>query len=370
MRCQLFLLCCFAMMYGMESDSKKWASYKKPGWQNQDEVSLSVAKEMLLASCYAPDGKSIAGSVGNEVHLWSTTAPYKPIQTFTVPRGMFCAGMAYNSEGSRLAGYQGGLFVWDTVTGQIEHTFEGQSPSSVAYNPLHSAELVAVGADTITFWDVRTEKKVADIPAKMNGCHYYPKGDSLALFNRNYVKVWDIVAQRYRLIIKSEEPINVGGWGTNPVAINHTGNQIAVGSSDDRMIIYDAQTGATTATLNAKGEWLAAHHVGHEALCNDWLSYAPDDQTLLFAIDTPEPSSSAIGFTNPQRKETPHSIKAFKEDWIFSLQYNADASQIEALSGSGILKLWSLAKNDMHTAVALTVLTGSLKNSAHGCVID
>ena len=168
------------------------------------------------------------------------------------------------------------------------------------------------------------------------------------------------------MTIKPSAPINVGGWGSDPVAFNHAGTQIAVGTTKNRIYIYDTEMGKNTVVMDAHGQWRNKFddEDKNNAYQSDWLSYSPDDKTLLMAIDA-EDNSSSIGFADPNNKNEPHSFLAFSGGavpWMYSLQFNKDATQIQALSGNKELTLWDMPQGYLKKAALIKTFAQSINN--------
>ncbi len=353
--------------FGMEQVKAKDILIKKVGWKKPHEVAELIKdknNKVVLASCYSPDGKMVAATEGNYIEIWNTAAPYQ--SECKIKMVSSCIGATYNYDGTIIAGFFDGVNLFNVETGQNTQRFEGNY-CWAEYNPKNNNEIAGVANPAFTnsniIWDTISGQKITEFPSDegISGGHYHPSGKSFAVFNEKCIKIWDFAAGKYQIIINPSDPINLGGWGSNPVAFNHAGTQIAAGTTKNRIYLYDPATGKNTVVMNAFGQWLSKYDCsGKAGFESDWLSYSPDDKTLLMAIEAED--SSSIGFADPNNKNEPHSVLAFSGGaipLIYSLQFNKDATQIQALSGNEELTLWDIPQGDFKKAALIKTLVQS-----------
>ncbi|KUL85120.1 hypothetical protein ZTR_08319 [Talaromyces verruculosus] len=147
-------------------------------------------------------------------------------------------------------GADGTLKVWDTLTGNLIHSFEGHLAgiSTVAWSP--DNETIATGSDdkTIRLWNALTGKAH---PRAFSGHHNYvysiafsPKGNILASGSYDEaVFLWDVrTAKVMRSLPAHSDP--VAG-----IDVCHDGTLVVSCSSDGLIRIWDTMTGQCLRTL-------------------------------------------------------------------------------------------------------------------------
>lgn len=150
----------------------------------------------------------------------------------------------------KFIGADGTLKVWDTLTGNLIHSFEGHLAgiSTVAWSP--DNETIATGADdkTIRLWNALTGKAH---PRAFSGHHNYvysiafsPKGNILASGSYDEaVFLWDVrTAKVMRSLPAHSDP--VAG-----IDVCHDGTLVVSCSSDGLIRVWDTMTGQCLRTL-------------------------------------------------------------------------------------------------------------------------
>ena len=189
----------FVPFFGMEQEKAKDILFKKVGWKKPHEVAelIKDKNKVVLASCYSPDGKMVAGAQGNCLEIWNTSAPYESKQKIKTDNT--CFGVTYNHDGKVVVGFMDGVNLFNAETGQIVKRFE-QDCCCSEYNPKNIHEIAGVGRDNDKsgiIWDTISGKEITKIPNEtlVLGGHYHPEGKSFAVFNANYIRIWDLVAR-------------------------------------------------------------------------------------------------------------------------------------------------------------------------------
>jgi COMPASS component SWD3 len=185
-------------------------------------------------------------------HLRGVSAvKFSPDRTMLASGGMLMSALITRQERILIVvGADGTLKVWDTLTGQLIHTFEGHLAgiSTVAWGP--DNETIATGSDdkTIRLWNALTGKAH---PRAFNGHHNYvysiafsPKGNILVSGSYDEaVFLWDVRSAKVMRSLPAH---------SDPVAgidVCHDGTLVVSCSSDGLIRVWDTMTGQCLRTL-------------------------------------------------------------------------------------------------------------------------
>lgn len=244
-------------------------------WNAQTGEKLRIFdghSETVTAVAFSPDGKNIV-SAGADIQ---------------------------ELEGTRLTD-QYTLKLWDVATGKLLRTYSGHADHilSVAFSP-DGKQLLSGGRDgNLRLWDVATGNglKTLDQVERAYHNHYLPPDTEnryiravgfspdgkkvMSAFGRT-VRLWDAQSGNLlRTFVGSPAHVNTAAFSSD-------GTRIASGSSDGRIIIWDADSGMQLVSLFdvTDGEWVAMTPAG-------FVNGSPQSVDMFSIIEgqTPQPLS-------------------------------------------------------------------------------
>jgi WD40 repeat protein/serine/threonine protein kinase len=291
-------------------DGSRLASASRDGTLKVWDATTSQEARAVPGGILSPDGKHLAGSVGNEVKVWDTQTGRETL-TLTGHMGRV-QSVAFSPDGRRLvsAAADRTVKLWDAQTGQELRTFKGlagpvdareylrgnrpkdgeASTGPVAFSPdgrrVASGNSFAVGTGPrtawtteVNVWDAQTGREVVTYKGnvgRIDGLAYSPDGKRLASAANNSpfpgggIKVWDaetgqefctLPAGRTKVAF-SPDGRRIAGGGKRPI-----GSPAGPAGSGE-VKVWDAQTGRELLTLQ-----------GHTS--DVWnVAFSPDGQRL------------------------------------------------------------------------------------------
>jgi WD40 repeat protein len=126
-------------------------------WKLTDETQTALSDKPFSAAALAPDGRLLAGSSFDGIHVWDLQSR-ELIATY--PTESLGSAVAFSSNGRYLAAAKldGSISMWDMVTGHERLKFRGHdgNANSVACSP--DGKLLATGGSDalVKLWDVST----------------------------------------------------------------------------------------------------------------------------------------------------------------------------------------------------------------------
>jgi WD40 repeat protein len=207
--------------------------------------------------------------------IWDTTTGqgHPPLG----PRGMSCDRAALSLDGRRLAAAFGlrqvpdqpdELRVWDVRTGRLERQFEVDGWACFRFSP-DGRLLAAGGRRSPVVWNVDTGELVWRGDGSVRAVAFSPDGRSLACFEFQSLRLYEMASGRERLRIDIPECRSTLTYGV-PIEFSPDGRLIAAPHGNG-IGFWDAATGR-----------LLRRFEGHCAGVTS-LAFAPDRRTLATA---------------------------------------------------------------------------------------
>ena len=256
----------------------RFAARLAAAWVNQSiGESLIGQKGNVRSVAFSPDGKTIAGGIGDEtIRLWDA-ATGKPLGEPLRGHESSVSSVAFSPDGTTLASgsHDKTIRLWDAATGKpLGEPLRGHWSNvySLALSP-DGKMLASGGLSEIRLWDAATGKPLGEIPSVQVGSldpvadvAFSPDGKTLASgSNDSTIRLWDAATGK-----PLGEPLHghEGRWVAS-VAFSPDGKTLASGSNDRTIRLWDAATGKPL------GEPLR----GHEDVVSS-VAFSPDGKTL------------------------------------------------------------------------------------------
>lgn len=288
-------------------------------------VSASPEGDTVLTS--ARDGTVRLWDAGTGQELWSVAIP-----------GINWA--EFNADGSlvAVAGYDGGVYVYDSATGTRVHHFSGAHPGQggatrVAFAPGSEGPplLASAGVDgRVRVWNLasgtaqrflkpRHEGPVWALTFSPDGTHLLSGGDG------GVTRAWDVTGGDTIAVLRQDDPVGI----------------IRIGTNGARAIVASGETAVVWSWLDDTTVTLGEHpHM--------ILDVAFDPTGTAVATTSGKQVYLWDAATGERREEFRGHL-----DWVNTVDFDPDGRRIVTASGDGTARVWDVA-----TARPLYVLRG------------
>ena len=292
-------------------------------------ASLRRHTARVYALNFSPCGQYLAAGdlSGGTLREWDVTAGTQ-MREFSYPEYRRITP-TYSGSGSLLAAgvHQSTLTVWDVKTDEKLNTFDSRggvdvlrfltekSPSGGRLKPA----LIFASEREIKVWDMENPRAVASISREVHYPHFVaflPDGQTLVSVDSVGTTCWNVAEKRrQRLIARPNTEIR-------SVYISPTGSIRAIGSIENRLLVWDVDTDETIATF-----------AGHQEFVRTF-AFAPtgepfasgDTEGGLYVWDTQGKQTALLGHTR----------------LIRSLAFDPDGKRLVSGSTDGTARVWDV----------------------------
>jgi WD40 repeat protein len=342
-------------------------------WNIQDETTKTTLighSEAVNSVAFSPDGQLLASaSDDGMVRLWSVE--------FGISYGVleghssWIRAVSFSPDGQLAsASDDRTIKIWDTEMGNIQraHDEHSNSVTAVAFSPTKYQWYASASEDqTIKLWDRETGAVFATLEGHsdtINSVKFSPSGELIAsCSDDNTIRLWNtstIEATRKETgIVKACRPLKGHESGVNSIAFSPDNKLVASGSSDDRVILWDIETGKKLTIIRHSGTVRAVAFSQDPDTGDLLVASASNDCTVKLwrkAQEAPDSDPGtfrghedwvkALGFSN-DAKDSPDSEPTTLgdyDDWVRAIAFSNDAKLLASGSDDRQVKIWSTAK--------------------------
>ncbi|KAK6342234.1 hypothetical protein TWF730_001711 [Orbilia blumenaviensis] len=320
---------------------------------------------------FSHNGKQLAsGSNDRTIKLWDTTTGTE-LATFEGHLGAVLS-VAYSYDGKQLASGSSDktIKLWDIVTKANLITFKGHSSwiRSIAFSCDRKYIASGSGDSTIKLWDTAMGGSLTpegcpatEVSLNTSKRHlgsvlcveFSHDGKQLASgSNDKTIKLWDTATKANLVTLKGHS-----SW-VRSLAFSRDNRQIASGSDDSSIKFWNITTGSSLITeaslATLKGHLGRVLSVIFSCDGKQLVSGCDNNSISLWDIPTREPLATEISFT----------ILKGHSSWVRSLAFSHDGKRLASGCDDKTIKLW-----DMDTRKSLTTTTTSTTLKGHSSLI-
>lgn len=279
------------------------------------------------ALTYNPSGTVLASvsSKDNSIRLWDVVSG--KVIKYLDGHSDAINEITYDPTGNFLASSSkdGSIRIWDVANEKKAININHYSiAKSIAYDP--TGRILATGSDDsdVRLWDSRTGELMHVLnggPSAINHIMFSPNGKVLALASNDSIRLLSPKSGKLLRIFD-----NYSSTSITSLAYSPDGSIIASGTFDQRIHLWDSQTGDLLKTLFA-----------HSGFIED-LTFSPDGTKLAAASNIPFLNGS-IDIWDIEAGKMIHSYRNFSR-YINSLSYSPDGKYLASTSEDEGIQLW------------------------------
>jgi len=242
-------------------------------------------------------GNLAASSLDGKIHIWDLN-PASELTPLNISGGV--GRVKFSSNGEFLAvplESPGRVIIWNEITNDIILEIsndQGYGYTDISFSPDGELLAAAVIDGSVEVWNISHEEmifKIDEQDDRVNRILFSPDGLTIVLASEDFnVSVWELESKT--LIYEFEI-----GSSARSIAMQPSGNQLAVGSEAGIIQFFDLSTGLSTAEFQTRKNSVTA------------LEYSPDGKYLasgsqdgsiaIWNVDARQESNSWPLFTSP-----------------------------------------------------------------------
>lgn len=198
----------------------------------------------------SPNRGSLASISTNRVFLWDVTKGTFRFLERPLSVREYARFVVFSPDGERLASAFGlSAFIWNTLTGKIEHRLESDNPITIgAFSP-DSLILATGGVRSVCLWNINTgrcERIMTDFTDIVGRLMFSPDGELIAALSDEEVFLWSIT---------TDGPCRKLADDGLVMVFSPDGTKLATGAESGEVRVWDVKTGKSIHKFQGPELW-------------------------------------------------------------------------------------------------------------------
>ncbi len=282
-----------------------------------------IASDHELA--WRPNSESLVLS-GNGLRLY--TDNLQTITDLSTNDELEVTGVAWSSDGSKLAQIACSVRIWDVDTERVITDLSNVGCSSaISWSPNGRQIAVAEVDNIISLWDAETFsslKSLEEHSDQINVVSWHPDNTKVASGSSDMtVKIWDSATGQILHDYSASMRVYTIAW-------NSAGDRIAVGGSGDKVQVWEAENERLVQSISLD---IPSPSVNS-------LAWSPDDEQLAIAM------SGTILIWDTVSEQIVETIDAH-DGAIDSIIWSPDGTQIFSVGKDNMIRAWYIETTEM-----------------------
>src|ERR1043165_8136056 len=287
---------------------------------------------------FSADGGAVLSANGFDLKLWSVTT--RSLVRIFSDRSSWVTSVDLSSDGKlALSGSTNGVArLWDVATGEVLHRFEGSAHDiqTVAFSRDGSLLLIAGNDRKLHVWNTAALSLIHTFEGhtgSIRAAVYSPDGSQILSASRGEIKLWDIPSKALTNVFKPRVNDQYEKW-IWCLALAGDGSRFAVGSSEDRLELWNVATGKVE---KLDGATSGAHAV----------LFSPDGgQVISSGFRKWDATTGRFLYEGPRG-----AVAGISMDWRYLLLVLDSAAEVYDLADNRRIQRWELVTQAVAGAV-------------------
>jgi WD40 repeat protein len=297
----------------------------------REKTTLTGHTLYVSSLAFSTDGKMLASGSGDQsVKLWDlvTGRELRTLVVTPAPMPGLPVSVAFSRDGRTLATGSQVVKLWDVKTGAEIRTIKVTDSNSPIETPVafgRDGKLLVTGGKAVKLWDVTTGNLVRTFSEGATAVSFSPDLQTIASTDRAEIKLWNAATGQALQTLAGSQ------LGVDSVAFNADGKLLAVGNSDNTILLWD--------DLKRRDPRVLKGHVSAVAA----VTVSRDDKVLASAL-----AAGIAGITrndpikiwDPITGQLVRSL--LSEHHGYSIGLSSDGTRLVAGSSSNTVSMWNV----------------------------